>query len=123
MIGNVDFLEGDWTTPVSNRSFRVIVSNPPYVARDDGALGPLRAEPALALMAGARGLDAIEILARDCRAIIEGDGLLLLEHGAEQRRDVAKILKSYGWHRIQCYDDFAGHPRVTGALYPTSEKT
>ena len=87
------------------------------------ALAALRAEPALALVAGAKGLDAIAILARDCRGIIEQDGLLLLEHGAEQQDDVARLLKSYGWNRIQCYDDHAGLPRVTSAHYSTSERT
>ncbi len=123
MIGNVDFLEGSWTRPVSGRKFKVIASNPPYVASGDAALESLQAEPTVALAAGEDGLESIIILARDCPAIIEDDGLLVLEHGADQKEAVAELLLSYGWERIQCYDDYAGHPRVTSARFSSGETT
>ena len=93
------------------------MSNPPYVRADDEALDALRAEPRLALAAGEDGLDAIEIIARDCPAVIAADGLLVIEHGAEQKERVAERLLAYGWHKIRCYDDYSGFPRVTSAHY------
>ena len=51
-LPDIEFLEGDWTVPVRDRSFRVIVSNPPYVREDDDALAALSAEPTAALVAG-----------------------------------------------------------------------
>jgi release factor glutamine methyltransferase len=120
-ISNVEFLAGDWAAPVAGQTFRVIVSNPPYVASGDEALEQLRAEPLSALAAGEDGLDSIRILARDCPAIICNGGILLLEHGAEQRDPVAEILSSYGWQHIQCYDDYSGHPRVSSAVYSSGE--
>ncbi len=114
---NVGFLEGSWTEPVAGQRFRVIVSNPPYVAAGDNALESLDAEPGIALAAGEDGLDSITVLARDCTSIIEDNGLLALEHGAEQREQVAELLLSYGWEHIQCYDDLSGRPRVSSATY------
>ena len=122
-ICNVEFLVGSWTAPVAGRKFRVIVSNPPYVAQGDAALDTLGAEPPLALRAGVDGLDAIRVLARDCCAIIEDGGILVLEHGADQQQAVAEVLSSYGWEHIQCYDDYSGHPRVTSAQFASSETT
>ena len=116
-IGNVEFLQGDWIGPVAERRFEVIVSNPPYVRDDDEALASLQAEPMLALKAGAEGLDAIEILARGCPAIITSGGLLVIEHGAEQEDAVAELLKAHGWANIRCYKDYSGLPRVTSANY------
>lgn len=121
-ISNVDFLEGDWTGPVAGRKFRIVVSNPPYVASGDAALGALGAEPIVALASGEDGLDSIRLLARDCPGIVEAAGLILLEHGAEQRDLVAEILRTYGWQRIQCYDDYSGNPRVSRAYSPDSEQ-
>ncbi len=121
-ISNISFLEGDWTEPVADQRFNVICSNPPYISEGDEALEALTAEPMLALLSGSSGLDAIELLARDCVSIIADNGLLFLEHGATQKDQVAEILKSYGWTSIQCYDDYAGHPRVTGAHFSNSEK-
>ncbi len=122
-IGNVEFIEGDWTEPVASQKFKVIASNPPYVAAGDEALDALHAEPSLALLAGKDGLDSIDRLARDCPMIIEDDGMLVIEHGAVQKKPVAEVLLSYGWQHIQCYDDYSGLPRVTSAHHSNSEKT
>jgi len=114
-LPNVSCIQGDWAAPVADRSFRVILSNPPYVGDGDAALEALRAEPDLALASGPDGLDAIRRLARDCASIIDDDGLLILEHGNEQRLAVAEILESEGWRDIACFDDYAGNPRATSA--------
>lgn len=120
-LANVEFLLGDWTAPVAGRTFRIIVSNPPYVSEGDPYLEALQAEPGLALAAGPLGLEAIETLARDCLSIIDAEGMLFLEHGAEQREAVDAILTACGWKSIRCYDDYAGLPRVTSAHPATSE--
>jgi len=114
-VPNIEFLHGDWTAPVAGRTFHVIVSNPPYVRADDEALEKLAAEPISALAAGESGLDAIEVLAKDCLAIIADDGELVIEHGAEQEQAVAELLKAHGWANIRCHKDYSGLPRVTSA--------
>jgi len=113
--GNVTLLPGSWTGPVQGRSFNVIVSNPPYVCSDDDALEKLGHEPLSALAAGEDGLDAIRVLAADCGALLAADGVMLIEHGAGQKDDVAALLKDHGWTDICCHNDFAGLPRVTAA--------
>jgi release factor glutamine methyltransferase len=114
-LGNVELAHGDWTEPVRDRLFNVIVSNPPYVRSDDDALLRLQHEPQSALAAGKDGLDAIRVLAADCGAILAADGVLLIEHGAEQPAEVAGLLESHGWTDICCHNDLAGLPRVTVA--------
>lgn len=113
--GNVSFELGDWTEPVRERLFNVIVSNPPYVRVDDEALDRLRHEPRAALAAGVEGLDAIRILAAECGALLVDGGLLLIEHGADQAEDVARLLEASDWREITCHTDLAGLPRVTAA--------
>lgn len=114
-LANVHCVEGNWTEPLGDRKFRVIVSNPPYVNDDDPALNTLRHEPRSALAAGTDGLDDLRILAVDCAAFLEVDGTLLLEHGATQQAAVAKLLDDAGWADITCHKDLAGQPRVTVA--------
>ncbi len=114
-LPNVSCLQGDWTAPVADRTFNVIVSNPPYVAHGDAALEALKAEPDMALLSGEDGLDCIRRLARDCQSIIADDGLLILEHGNDQQAAVAEILSNNGWRDIACLDDYAGRPRMTSA--------
>jgi len=114
-LANVECLLGDWTTPVADARFRLILSNPPYVAAGDAALLPLAAEPELALVSGSDGLDAIRRLSRECRSVLVEGGLLILEHGNGQRDAVAAILKADGWRDITGHDDYAGRPRATTA--------
>jgi len=114
-LGNIELEHGSWTEPVRDRHFDIIVSNPPYVRADDEALIKLQHEPQSALAAGMDGLDAIRVLAADCAAILADDGVLLVEHGAEQPGAVAELLKEHGWADICCHNDLAGLPRVTVA--------
>jgi release factor glutamine methyltransferase len=114
-LANVSCLQGDWSAPVADRIFNVIVCNPPYVADGDAALEALRTEPNMALVSGLDGLDSIRQLARDCQSIIANDGLLILEHGSDQQAAVAEILANNSWRDIACVDDYAGKPRMTSA--------
>lgn len=116
-LANVICIEGDWTEPVAGRRFDIIVSNPPYVGASDDALQALAYEPMAALASGEDGLDAIRILAGDCGALLEAEGLLIIEHGVEQQDDVAAILAAQGWSDITCHNDLAGKPRVTAARW------
>ena len=116
-IPNVEFLAGDWVVPVRARTFNVVLSNPPYVRADDSALEALHCEPRNALAAGEDGLDAIRVLARDCGALLEPGGMLLIEHGAEQRDSAAALFGAHGWIDIACHTDYAGLPRVTAARH------
>ena len=113
--GNVECLAGNWTEPVAERTFNLVVSNPPYVRAADEALLQLQHEPQSALVAGDDGLDAIRVLAADCRNILVAGGLLAIEHGFGQADDVAALLDEHGWTDIQCHNDLAGLPRVTVA--------
>lgn len=112
-LGNVTCIEGDWVQPVAGQQFDIVVSNPPYVRADDAALRALTAEPVAALVAGEDGLDAIRVLARDCGSILCADGMLLIEHGADQQSDVESILLERGWTDVVCHRDIAGKPRVS----------
>ena len=114
-LGNIRFLHGSWSEPVLDRKFDVIVSNPPYVRAGDEALAKLRYEPVDALVSGQDGLDAIRALAVECVEILADNGILLIEHGADQADDVATLLSASGWTDITNHRDFSGHPRVTVA--------
>ncbi|MEO1204173.1 MAG: peptide chain release factor N(5)-glutamine methyltransferase, partial [Pseudomonadota bacterium] len=120
-LDNVICLQGDWTEPVRDQRFDIVVSNPPYVADDDPALATLAAEPRAALAAGADGLDAIRRLAAECVAITRPGGWLVLEHGSDQADAVAAELEANGWQAIDIRRDYAGLDRVTAAKRPAAD--
>ena len=116
-LSNIEFLVGSWSIPVKNRSFNLIVSNPPYLSEDDEALKKLIYEPKKALISGADGLDDIRVLAKDCSNLLTHNGWLMVEHGAYQEESVKNILINEFWKEISCHKDLSGYPRVTVARY------
>ncbi len=118
-ITNVEFLEGEWFTPIASRRFAVIVSNPPYVANDDPHLrsGDLRFEPRRALTGGPDGLAAIRKIVLRAPTHLESGGALLLEHGYDQAERVRSLLASAGFSYIHSVSDLTGISRVTGGRF------
>lgn len=119
-IANISFVCGDWVVPVKGRRFDLIVSNPPYIGAGDPLPASLAHEPLEALVAGQDGLDAIRRIAADAAGVLADGGRLLLEHGATQRDAVAELLQNHGWSQIECFNDYAGLPRVTTAAWPSA---
>lgn len=117
---NIQFAEGDWFAPLKGRQFDAIVSNPPYVRRNDPALEttPARFEPATALFAGEDGLDCIRALCADLKHHVKPGGLVALEHGHDQQRAVHTLLSATGLESIVQVNDHAGLARVTSARMP-----
>ena len=79
-----------------NRSFDLIVSNPPYIkSRELNNLEDdiKRYEPLIALDGGNDGLDVIKKVIYKSREILKINGKLALEIGNEQYLKVSKILK------------------------------
>jgi len=117
----VEWLQGDWFTPLAGRRFNLIVSNPPYIDGADAHLAALHAEPIEALTPGPDGLAALRVLARDAPNHLEPGGWLLLEHGHDQGAAVRSLLQAAGLEQVQTRRDLAGHERCTaGRLGPGS---
>ncbi len=109
---DVLFVESRWFEQLRGETFDVIVSNPPYVRSAD-VTGALGFEPRQALDGGVDGLDAYRaLLGGAARHLAPGTGLLLLEHGAEQRLDLVALAARHGWRVAAAHDDLAGRPRV-----------
>lgn len=117
-LTQIEFAEGDWFAPLAGRRFEAIVSNPPYVAAGDASLQALRYEPAAALSPGVSGMEALQHLIAAAPDHLVADAWLVLEHGADQAREVAAALVAAGYARVRCHRDLAGRERVTEAQRP-----
>ncbi len=112
----VRFLQSDWLAAVSNESFDLIVSNPPYIHRDDAHLakGDLRFEPRSALTDEEDGLAHLRHIVSTARAQLTPGGWLLLEHGWDQGADCRALLKQAGYANVTTWQDLGGNDRVSG---------
>ena len=113
----VSFHLGSWyaVEPSQNELVDVLVSNPPYIHKDDGHLqqGDLRFEPQQALTDFDDGLSAYRALAADCTLYIKPQGWLMVEHGFEQAADIQAIFQAAGLQQVHTLQDHAGLDRIT----------
>jgi len=114
-INNIHFYQSDWFVDIPNAKFNLIISNPPYIAKDDSHLqqGDIRFEPQTALCAAEQGLGDIKIIAVNARHYLEPCGHLLIEHGYDQLQQVQTLFKDLHYDNVQTYTDLSGQPRVT----------
>jgi release factor glutamine methyltransferase len=108
---DVRFVESRWFEALGAETFDAVVSNPPYVRSAD-VRGALEHEPRLALDGGADGLDAYRVLFAEVPGRLRAGGVLLVEHGAEQRDELVGLAEALGWRVTAAHDDLAGRPRV-----------
>jgi len=81
--GRVNLVESDLFSALGGRSYDIIVSNPPYVPREEA--GQLAAEyqhePASGLIAGEDGLDIVVQMLKEAARYLASDGILVVEVG------------------------------------------
>jgi release factor glutamine methyltransferase len=121
----VTFLEGDLLKPFlaeSNalpKAFDVIVSNPPYIGREEEMTLQREVrehEPHSALFAGAMGLELYGPLVEQAAALLKDRGILALELGHDSADYVRGLFDGQnGWTNVAVTLDLAGIPRVLAA--------
>ena len=92
---NVSFVQSDLFEGVRGR-FELITANPPYVRHEEIGTLPKDVrdfEPHLALDGGADGLDFYRRIAKDVSRYIMRGGMLILECGENQAREIVKIFQ------------------------------
>jgi release factor glutamine methyltransferase len=112
------FVRGSYAAMAAPGVFDAIVSNPPYIATAE--IETLDAEvrlhdPMLALDGGGDGLDAYRAIAPQAARALKAGGLLAVEIGWRQGRDVGELLAGHGFERIEILPDLAGRDRVVVA--------
>jgi release factor glutamine methyltransferase len=119
LSGRAHFVACDFGAAL-NGEFDLVVSNPPYVARDDIALllpEVREHDPIQALDGGVDGLDCYRRIATHARRILAPGGTLVVELGAGQAPAVTALLRDGGIAAAGTVDDLAGHPRaLSGCL-------
>ena len=117
----VSFVHSSWfgdLDPSFRGHFDLIVANPPYVGREEfNDLDPvLRYEPRGALVADDTGVSAgfadLEIIITNAPSWLAGSGVLICEHGDQQRDAALDCAKRARFDDVRDLDDLAGSPRV-----------
>lgn len=115
LSAEVEFVQSDRFTSLQNRSFDIIVSNPPYIAEGEILMPEVADyEPPEALFAGSDGFEAYRWLMSDSAGCIAPGGWMCVEIGAGQAEMVEAIADACGWEIMRSMRDLHGHERVLG---------
>ncbi|MGV3614887.1 MAG: peptide chain release factor N(5)-glutamine methyltransferase [Fimbriimonas sp.] len=116
---DVRFLLSDAFEAVLGESFDLIVTNPPYIGRDEPLAEEVgRHEPELALYGGETGLEFYERLAREAAGYLEDGGRLMMEVGYRQAAAVRGRFEAEGWSQVETVADLNGIERVVVVSHP-----
>jgi len=122
-INNVTFLLGNLFNPIeklvthhsSPVNFDLIISNPPYIRRNDIKNLQLEIkdwEPVEALNGGEDGLDYYRAIIPEAEGYLKKGGYLILEIGTDQSKGVRRIAEEAGFLNISMIKDYAGIERI-----------
>lgn len=113
----INFVKSDLFSAIKGKSvkFDVIVSNPPYIRKEDMPTLHTQVkdyEPYNALEGGADGLDFYRNITKESHEYLKQDGILAYEVGHDQAEDVCEIMKNNGYTKIYTKKDIQGIDRV-----------
>lgn len=115
-LNQIQFCHSNWFENLDKTAeFDAILSNPPYISSSCSLKleKDLDYEPSIALFSGDDGLDAIELIISEGLARLKPGGLLLIEHGFDQKPAVQSMLIKYGYGSVQTWVDSNGLDRVS----------
>ena len=104
-------IQSNWGSCFQKDSIDCIISNPPYIDKDDSHLGDLEYEPLSALVSKLHGLEAFEIISQQAKKLLKKGGLILFEHGFDQSEDVENIIYKNDLKLIKKIKDLSGNDR------------
>ncbi|WP_084349558.1 peptide chain release factor N(5)-glutamine methyltransferase [Moraxella oblonga] len=115
-VKNCQFMKSNWFLSLTNK-YQIIVSNPPYIDKQDKHLADLTHEPMTALVADNEGLSDIIHIVNHAPNYLYNKGLLVVEHGYNQGQAVQAIFKMAGFTDICTIKDYGVNDRITLGIY------
>jgi release factor glutamine methyltransferase len=115
LSGRLTLVRSDWFGGLpAGEPFDLIVSNPPYLSRDETAAAPPEVrdhEPALALTSADDGFADLGRIASDSPGFLAPGGMLALETGTGHHARLGEALRKAGYTRSESLPDLSGRDR------------
>ncbi|CEN31910.1 peptide chain release factor N(5)-glutamine methyltransferase [Paraclostridium sordellii] len=113
----IEFIKSDVFTGIKDRNLKldIIVSNPPYIKKEDIKTLHTQVkdyEPYIALEGGEDGLDFYRTITEKSLKYLKSNGILAFEVGHDQANDVCTIMENHGYKKIYTKKDLQGIDRV-----------
>ena len=114
-VSNAEIQKGDiFQSAFSDRKFDIIVSNPPYIPKNEmEEISPeTKFEPETALLAEENGIQFYKAIINNYKDSLKEGGAIAFEVGINQSKRVAKLLEAAGFKNITVKKDLNSIERV-----------
>lgn len=111
----IKFIKSNWYSNLGNEKYDYIVSNPPYISKDEKnvmAKETVLYEPELALYANDNGFAAYKTIISSAHKYLKSNGRLVLEMGYAQKDELTTMLHEYQFEIISIKQDLSDLDRV-----------
>ncbi|MDR0956835.1 MAG: peptide chain release factor N(5)-glutamine methyltransferase [Endomicrobium sp.] len=114
-VFNIKFVKSDMFDNINGERFDIIISNPPYVSKEEYDLleSELKYEPKLALIAQDDGMFFYKEISSKALNYLNNDGFILLELNANKFHEIRHIfLSNSKYKNVEIMNDYSGLSRI-----------
>lgn len=111
----INFIHSNWYEKLENNKYDIIISNPPYIAKNELELigkETLLYEPSTALFAEENGMYHYNQIILGASKYLNSYGYIILEIGFNQLSAISDLACKYGFKIIEQHKDLQAIPRI-----------
>lgn len=115
VVERINFITADVKNFMSDYKFDIVVSNPPYVSKEEYPILQNEIknyEPMVAVTDSSDGLDLYRTIAEKAKILLKSNGKIFLEVGKDQEKFIADILEKNDFINIYFVKDYQQIDRV-----------
>ena len=109
----INFKESNWFSNIEDNKYDFIITNPPYIPRENSSIFSKLSDPNNSLYANKNGLADIYNIIENSLNYLNNNSYLLIEHAHYQTLIIKEYARKFGFSYIKSQKDDLGFNRVS----------